>query len=127
MSHPDLRTNPDASHMCAKIKFHTYNDSVYRDKCHNLYYIMRMSYKITDNKISRTKITISTTRLTRRQCLDLYTESLYMWIFTWCIYETHSGSPLNTSVTSCLVVSTGLKSRLQILIECTLRKCRDTH
>jgi hypothetical protein len=25
-------------------KIHTYNDSVYRDECHNLYYITRMSY-----------------------------------------------------------------------------------
>jgi hypothetical protein len=30
-SHPDLRTNPDVSHMCARIKFHTYDDLVYRN------------------------------------------------------------------------------------------------
>jgi hypothetical protein len=36
VSHPDLRTNPDASHMCARIKFHTYGDSVYRNQCTSL-------------------------------------------------------------------------------------------
>jgi hypothetical protein len=41
----DLRTNPNASYMCAKIKFHTYDDSVYRNKCHKLYYISIMSLK----------------------------------------------------------------------------------
>jgi hypothetical protein len=30
LSHPYLRTNPDASHMCATIKFHTYGDLVYK-------------------------------------------------------------------------------------------------
>jgi hypothetical protein len=60
VSHPDLRTNAYASHMCAKIKYHTYNDSWYRDECHNLYYITRMYYKIIGNKLNRTKITIST-------------------------------------------------------------------
>jgi hypothetical protein len=39
LSHPDLRTNPYASHMCVRIKFHTYDDLVYRNKCHYLYYI----------------------------------------------------------------------------------------
>jgi hypothetical protein len=34
ISHSDLKTNPDASHMCAKIKSHTYNDSLYRKQCH---------------------------------------------------------------------------------------------
>jgi hypothetical protein len=34
MSHPELRTNPDASHICAKIKFHTYDDSLYKKQCH---------------------------------------------------------------------------------------------
>jgi hypothetical protein len=34
-----------------KIKIHTYNDSVYRDECHKLYYIARMSYKIAENII----------------------------------------------------------------------------
>jgi hypothetical protein len=61
LSHPDLRANPDTSHMCAKIKYHTYNDSMYRDECHNLHYMTRNSCKITDNKIILTKITISTT------------------------------------------------------------------
>jgi hypothetical protein len=59
MSHPNLRANPDASHMCAKIKYHTYNDSKYEVECHSLYYLTRLSYKITDNKLNRTKITIS--------------------------------------------------------------------
>jgi hypothetical protein len=36
VSHPDLMTNPDTSHMCARIKLHTYDDSVYRNKCHKL-------------------------------------------------------------------------------------------
>jgi hypothetical protein len=34
LSHPDLRINPDASQMCVKIKFHTYDDSVYGNQCH---------------------------------------------------------------------------------------------
>jgi hypothetical protein len=46
LSHPDLRENTDASHMCARMK----------SKCHNLYYKARMSYKITGNKIIQTKI-----------------------------------------------------------------------
>jgi uncharacterized protein with FMN-binding domain len=37
-------------------KINTYNDSVYRDTCHNIYCIMRVSYKITDIKITQTKI-----------------------------------------------------------------------
>jgi hypothetical protein len=44
---------------------------MYRGECHNPYYITRMSYKITDDKISRTKIIISSTRLTGRRHLDL--------------------------------------------------------
>jgi hypothetical protein len=43
----------------AQIKYHTYNDSMYRDECHNIYYITRMSYNIIDDRINRTKITIS--------------------------------------------------------------------
>jgi hypothetical protein len=31
-------------------KINTYNDSVYRDECHKLYYITKMPYKISDNK-----------------------------------------------------------------------------
>jgi hypothetical protein len=30
VSYPDFRTNPDASHMCTRIKLHTYEDSVYK-------------------------------------------------------------------------------------------------
>jgi hypothetical protein len=30
VSHLNLKTNPDASHMCDRIKFHTYGDLVYR-------------------------------------------------------------------------------------------------
>jgi hypothetical protein len=41
LSHLDLRTNSDASYMCDRIKFHTYDDSVYSNKCHNLYYIIK--------------------------------------------------------------------------------------
>jgi hypothetical protein len=33
-----------------QIEIHAYNDSVYRDECHKLYFITRISYKITDNK-----------------------------------------------------------------------------
>jgi hypothetical protein len=33
-----------------QIKLHTYNDSMYKDKCYNLYYITRISYKIIDIK-----------------------------------------------------------------------------
>jgi hypothetical protein len=36
--------------ICAPKKTNTYNDSVYRDKYHKLYYIVEMSYKITNNK-----------------------------------------------------------------------------
>jgi hypothetical protein len=36
--------------ICASKKTNTYNDSVYRDKCHKLYYITEMFYKINDNK-----------------------------------------------------------------------------
>jgi hypothetical protein len=36
VTHSDLRTKPDASHMCAKIKFHEYGDSVYIKQCHIL-------------------------------------------------------------------------------------------
>jgi hypothetical protein len=28
----------------------TYNDSMYRDECHKLYYKIRMYYKIADSK-----------------------------------------------------------------------------
>jgi hypothetical protein len=45
LSHPDLRTNLDASYMCDRIKFHTYDDSVYSNQCHNLYYITKCIYK----------------------------------------------------------------------------------
>jgi hypothetical protein len=31
--------------ICAPMKNKTYNDQVYRDKCHKLYYIVEMSYK----------------------------------------------------------------------------------
>jgi hypothetical protein len=31
---------------------HTYNDSVYRDEYHNLYYITRMYYKIANDKLN---------------------------------------------------------------------------
>jgi hypothetical protein len=34
LSHLDLRTNPDTSHMRAGIKFHTYGDSVYKKQYH---------------------------------------------------------------------------------------------
>jgi hypothetical protein len=34
VSHPDLRTNPFASQMYARIMSHTYDDSVYKKQCH---------------------------------------------------------------------------------------------
>jgi hypothetical protein len=34
LSHPDLRTNPDASQICGRIKSHTYDDSDYRNQCY---------------------------------------------------------------------------------------------
>jgi hypothetical protein len=34
LSHPDLRANPGASQMCARIKSHTYDDSWYKNQCH---------------------------------------------------------------------------------------------
>jgi hypothetical protein len=71
LSQLELRKNLDTSHMYVSIKFQIYNDLIYRDECHNPYYITRMSYKITDDKISRTKIIISSTRLTGRRHLDL--------------------------------------------------------
>jgi hypothetical protein len=36
--------------ICAPKKNNTYNDQVYRDKCHKCYYIAEMSYIINDNK-----------------------------------------------------------------------------
>jgi hypothetical protein len=36
--------------ICPPNKNNTYNDSAYRDKCHKLYYITKMSYNIADNK-----------------------------------------------------------------------------
>jgi hypothetical protein len=51
-----------------------------------------MSYKITNNKIIRTKITISTTRLTGRRCLDLIELIVVILIrrhlsLAWCDYS----------------------------------------
>jgi hypothetical protein len=40
VSHPDLRINSDASHVCARIKFHTCDDLMYKNQCHNFYYII---------------------------------------------------------------------------------------
>jgi hypothetical protein len=36
-----------------QVKIYTYNDSMYRDECRDLYYITIMSYKIANNKITR--------------------------------------------------------------------------
>lgn len=55
--------------MCVKIKFHTYDDLKNRNKCHNLYYIMKCFTK-QFNKIHRAKITYPHTRL-RDDGLDL--------------------------------------------------------
>jgi hypothetical protein len=45
-----FRGNPGCVSYVRQIEIHTYNDSVYRDECHKLYYITRMSYKIANNK-----------------------------------------------------------------------------
>jgi hypothetical protein len=34
VSHLDLKANPGANQMCARIKSHTYDDSWYRNECH---------------------------------------------------------------------------------------------
>jgi hypothetical protein len=47
MSHVDLRTNLDASHMSARIKFYTYDNLVCRNQYHNIYYKVKFLYKIT--------------------------------------------------------------------------------
>jgi hypothetical protein len=57
---PGFKGKPGCVSYVRQIEIHTYNDSVYRDKCHKFYYITIMSYNITDYKIDRTKITIST-------------------------------------------------------------------
>jgi hypothetical protein len=36
--------------ICAPKKVNIYNDSVYKDECHKLYYITKIPYKINDNK-----------------------------------------------------------------------------
>jgi hypothetical protein len=36
--------------ICVPNKINTYNDSVYSDECHKLYYIIKMYYSITYNK-----------------------------------------------------------------------------
>jgi hypothetical protein len=46
LSHPGLRTNPDTSHMCARIKSHTYDDSAQKIMSY-LYYLIQFLYKIT--------------------------------------------------------------------------------
>jgi hypothetical protein len=35
VSHPALRANSGASQICDKIKSHAYDDSWYRNQCHN--------------------------------------------------------------------------------------------
>jgi hypothetical protein len=45
ISHPNLRINPDPHHMCTRIKFHTYDDSMCSSQCHKLYYITKWLYK----------------------------------------------------------------------------------
>jgi hypothetical protein len=34
LSHPNVRTNSGASQLCARIKSHTYDDSLYKNQCH---------------------------------------------------------------------------------------------
>jgi hypothetical protein len=43
---PEFKGKPGYVSYVRQIKVHTYNNSVYRDECHNLYYITRMCYKI---------------------------------------------------------------------------------
>jgi hypothetical protein len=78
--------------ICALKSSSTYNDLVYRDKCHNFYYITRISYKITDTKINRTKTTISSMWMTGRRRIDLVEliVVILLWrylLFTWCDYS----------------------------------------
>jgi hypothetical protein len=47
---PGFKGKPGCISYVRQIEIHTYNDSVYRDKFHKLYYIMRMCYKIADNE-----------------------------------------------------------------------------
>lgn len=47
LSHPDLRTNSNASHKSDRIKSHTYDESVYRNQCHIFIYMILVLYKIT--------------------------------------------------------------------------------
>jgi hypothetical protein len=68
----------------APIKINTYNDSVYRDECHNLYYITKISYKITDNKQNELILLLSlgAIKLTRRRHLDLI-ELVVVFLLGW--------------------------------------------
>jgi hypothetical protein len=45
----EFKGNPVCVSYVRQQKIHTYSDSMYRDECHNLYYIMKIS-KITNNK-----------------------------------------------------------------------------
>jgi hypothetical protein len=47
---PEIKDKSGCISYVRQIKLHTYNDSVYRDECYNLYYITRRAYKINDNK-----------------------------------------------------------------------------
>jgi hypothetical protein len=50
MSFTNLRAKSGVSHICPSNKINTYNNSVYIDEYHNLYYITKKSYKIINNK-----------------------------------------------------------------------------
>jgi hypothetical protein len=46
---PKIKDKSECISYVRQIKLHTYNDSAYSDEYYSLYYITRMSYKITDN------------------------------------------------------------------------------
>jgi hypothetical protein len=47
---PGFKGKPRHVSYVRQIEIDTYNNSMYRDECHKLYYITRMSYKIANNK-----------------------------------------------------------------------------
>jgi hypothetical protein len=48
LSHPNLRANPNAEHMCARIKFHTCVDSVYtKTQCKSVKRVLKL-YDMTE-------------------------------------------------------------------------------
>jgi hypothetical protein len=65
---------------------------MYRDECHNLYYITKISYKITDNKQNELILLLSlgAIKLTRRRHLDLI-ELVVVFLLGWHLLFTCVG------------------------------------